>query len=56
MKWAIFFLVALYIVFNSRIVSSGKMNFNVGQIVTDTIENVGGGIVENVSENLKGRK
>lgn len=56
MKWAIFFLIALYIVFNSRIVSSGKMNFNVGQIVTDTIENVGNGIVDNVSENLKGRK
>jgi len=56
MKWAIFFLVVLYIVFNSRIVSSGKLNFNVGQIVTDTIENVGTGIVDGVSKNLNGRK
>jgi hypothetical protein len=56
MKWTIFFLIALYIVFNSRIVSSGKMNFNVGQIVTDTIESVGGGIVNGVSKNLNGRK
>jgi hypothetical protein len=56
MKWAIFFLVVLYIVFNSRIVSSGKLNFNVGQIVSDTIESVGTGIVDGVSNNLKGRK
>lgn len=55
MKWAIFFLVALYIVFNSRIVSSGRMNINVGRIVTDTMESVGSGIVDGVAKNLKER-
>ena len=56
MKWAIFFLICLYIVLNSRIVSSGKLNFNVGKIVSDTIESVGTGIVDGVSNNLKERK
>lgn len=55
MKWAIFFLVCLYIVFNSRIVSSGKLDFNVGRIVADTIENVGTGIVDGIGKNLKER-